>query len=126
MKRSYSIIIILFGLFTTFLIFPHITFAIPFSEKHAFCTDRMNINASNYVNQKVYNDCMENAEAYIKQSEELAKSFLKVFECNEECQKKKASEDAARKAKYEKERAEMKRKKEEENARQNSLFDAFN
>lgn len=64
--------------FISFFIVTGNAFAAPFSERHAFCTDRMNLAFSNHENTKIYNACMENADALIKEHEEATRELQKA------------------------------------------------
>ena len=126
MKTSHHINIMLLGLFVAILTFPHLSFAIPFNEKHAFCTDQMNINNTNYINTKIYNECMKTADEVIPQQEAIADAFIQGLI--------QAKKQYAKEQKIENERYEAERKKreeaerleeEKENKRVNDLFNAF-
>lgn len=66
------------------------TKAIPYSERHAFCTERSRIGYGNYYEaQKKYNNCMSNAEYLIKKYErEQAEYRRRIKERENEDQRK--------------------------------------
>lgn len=43
--------------------------AYPYNLRHAFCMDKISRGRSNYENQKVYTNCMDNADMLIYQYE---------------------------------------------------------
>ena len=49
------------------------TFAVPYSEKHAFCVEYYANSNSYYANQKSYNSCMRNADQLIQTHERDAR-----------------------------------------------------
>jgi hypothetical protein len=57
--------------------FPLLSIAAPWSEQNAFCLDRVNYSGSysNYSNQKIYNECMDNANELIEEYEKSSRDF---------------------------------------------------
>jgi len=102
MKTSHRIKILPLGVLTAIaLTFSHLSLAAPFSEKHAFCSDRIPTSNSNYLNQKIYNRCMKNADALIEQLEQEIRyrNSPEYRERRREEQKKLDKEFAEREAK---------------------------
>ena len=134
MKRSYTIIIMLSGLFTTFLIFPYSTFAMPYSEKVAFCLDRQESMAfflqSNLQKTRFFNDCIKNAEATMEQIQKDARAAKEAWKAGapERARKEEERRKRAKKARKARDKAEREAEqlKKNEIKRQNDLFDAFN
>jgi len=70
------------GIFTAIIfLFPLLSLAAPWSERHAFCIDRVVFSGSysNYRDQKIYNECMENADARIAEFERNGKQAYENF-----------------------------------------------
>ena len=83
MKTSHRINVIQLGVFVAILTFPHLLFAAPFSEQHAFCTDRINplyqLGLSTFEITKSYNACMKKADALIKEHEAATRELQKAI-----------------------------------------------
>ena len=100
--------------------------AVPFSEKNAFCTDRLNIYLSNFDNQKIYNECMENADELIERYENQLVSQQKARERRQiEWEQERAAEQAKRAAEQAKRRAEEELKEEQLDKKYEDLFGDF-
>jgi len=78
MKTLHRIKTLPLGVFTVIVLtFPLLSLAAPWSEQNAFCLDRVAYSGSysNYSNQKIYNECMDNADALIAKSEKSSRDF---------------------------------------------------
>jgi hypothetical protein len=85
------------GVFTAVVLtFPLLSLAAPWSEQHAFCVDRMSISLSYYSNQKIYNECMENADALIAKSEKSIRDLKIHWEKSRIEQLEKSREENAK------------------------------
>jgi len=80
MKTSHKIKIFPLGMLTAItFILPLSSLAVPWSEQDAFCMDRVIYSiypSSNHSNQKIYNECMDNADALIKEYERNSKVLV--------------------------------------------------
>ena len=82
MKILHKIKILSLSILTAIaLTYPLSSLAVPWSEQHAFCLDHIiRSNAySNYSKQKIYNECMDNADALIAKFDKSSKKDYEDF-----------------------------------------------
>jgi hypothetical protein len=128
MKTLHRIKILPLGVFTAIaLTFPLLSLAAPWSEQNAFCSDKMSMSYSNYSNQKIYNECMENADALIAEHEKFVRDFVREWEKGQlERQIEWAKIEAKQAARDKALREAEKLKNEQEIKKYDDLFSEFN
>jgi len=121
-------VFILVTLSALLLAFPVFSIAANFSEKHAFCSDEVNwYTNTNYINQKIYNKCMKNADNLIASHEKFVQEFKSDWDKRQLEFAIKWSQDAAeKKAKREEDDKRKKLMREQEIKKYDDLFDEFN
>lgn len=128
MKTLHGIKILPLGVLTAIVLtFPPLSLAAPWSEQNAFCLDRVTyLGYSYYSNQKIYNECMDNADALIAKSEKSSRDFWISFEKGRiEQQKKDRAEGLARQERRKAEEEREKYKHEQEIKKYDDLFSEF-
>tara|TARA_B100000795_G_C22459833_1_gene308825 strand:- start:62 stop:463 length:402 start_codon:yes stop_codon:yes gene_type:complete len=132
MKTSHRFKILPLGVFTIIAFtFSVLSLAAPLSERRAFCLDRMTFFTKLpfyfHLNQKIYNECMENADALIAEDEQVSRDFLIEWEKDKiERDKMWEKENAERAARAAAQRKAEKLKNEQEIKKYEDLFSEFN
>jgi len=129
MNTFHRIKILLLSILTAILVsFPLLSIAASWSEQDAFCQDRLMFSGSNslYTNQKIYNECMDNADERIEQYEKTRLEVIRKWEEGKIAQQKKYREEQLKDYKIrEVEKKREKRKNEQEIKKYDDLFSEF-
>jgi DNA repair exonuclease SbcCD ATPase subunit len=107
-----------FALISFFCAFAPVNIAVPYDERVAWCTDRLDIRNSNYGNTKIYKECMKTAAEEIRKYEKKKEEEREQWRLDK-IKWEKEKPERERKERIEKERkmrikkdAELKRKAE--------------